>query len=62
MSTGSISGGQWYQGNLVYTPGRHLCHWVHLVLPEDGPALCGLMKEFELIILVRCSPLKGGCF
>ena len=27
VSTGSISGSQWYWGNLVYTPGGHLCHW-----------------------------------
>ena len=26
------------------------------------PALHGLMKEFELIILGRSNPFKGGCF
>ena len=26
------------------------------------PDFCGLLKQFELIILVRYSPYKGGCF
>ena len=44
MSTGSISGGKGYQGNLVYTPGGHPCHQVHLVLPVERTSSLWTLK------------------
>ena len=36
--------------------------WFFWYCLKTEPVLCGLTKELELVILVRCGPLKGGCF